>query len=93
MKKHKDEEGNDSENTEKANGQKESGGESPSRSKVPKIKGSKETSDDASPNKPPRQKKKREPAAGGSLSQDFQSFDILWFYLTTKTRALVTELC
>lgn len=27
------------------------------------------------------------------LAQDFQSFDILWFDLTTKTRALVSELC
>lgn len=28
----------------------------------------------------------------GGLSQDFQSFDILWFDLSTKTRALVGEL-
>lgn len=28
-----------------------------------------------------------------SLSQDFQSFDILWFDLVTKTRQLVNELC
>lgn len=35
--------------------------------------------------KPPRDKKKKRPE-GGALSQDFESFDILWFDLTTKTR-------
>ena len=29
----------------------------------------------------------------GGLSQDFASFDILWFDITTKSRALVGELC
>ena len=30
---------------------------------------------------------------GDHLSQDFKSFDLLWFDLSTKVRALVHELC
>ena len=41
----------------------------------------------------PRKDKGGEGGFSGGLSQDFQSFDILWFDLTTKTRALVSELC
>jgi len=40
-----------------------------------------------------RPKEKGADGFSGGLSQDFQSFDILWFDLTTKTRALVSELC
>ena len=41
----------------------------------------------------PRKDKGGEGGFSGGLSQDFQSFDILWFDLTTKTRALESELC
>ena len=37
---------------------------------------------------PPKKPKKE----AGALSQDFASFDILWFDLVTKTRSLVSDL-
>ena len=65
-------EGEDSDNTEKAGAAQPKGDEeSPTKGKAPKVKGNNPTSDDASPNKPPRAKKKRTEAAGGALSQDF----------------------
>ena len=73
----------DSDETEKARVNDEP--QSPSKNKAT-------TNASATQAKPPR-KKKRIPEATGALSQDFASFDILWFDLTTKTRALVTELC
>ena len=49
------------------------------------------------PKSPDRTKKKKTNAASaskaGPLSQDFSSFDILWFDIETKMRDLVQDLC
>lgn len=42
--------------------------------------------------KPPKPKAKGDGFSGG-LSKDFESFDILWFDISTKVRQLVIELC
>lgn len=76
----------DSDETEKARVNDEP--QSPSKGKATPNAAASQAKD-----KPPPRKKKRMPEATGALSQDFASFDILWFDLTTKTRALVTELC
>ena len=43
--------------------------------------------------KPPKKPKVVGDGFQGGLSKDFESFDILWFDIATKTRQLVSELC
>ena len=43
--------------------------------------------------KPPARKGAKGAEYSGGLSKDFESFDILWFDIQTRTRQLVAELC
>jgi len=43
--------------------------------------------------KPPKKPKVVGDGFQGGLSKDFESFDILWFDIATKSRQLVSELC